>query len=123
MHDDDLDCFRLKNYPVSKDQGVRARPKLRRLPFLKRPVPLAAIQSASQLPGKALAVLLAAYYRGGLTRQSRVTMTTALLEGFGVNRHARYRALAALKEAGLLSVETRHGKNPVVTLPRDEVAE
>lgn len=120
MTEDELECFRLRVEPAAGGgQNVRRR-RYRKAPFLMGPVPLLAIHTAARLPGKALAVLMAAYFRSGLTRQRRVTMTTALLEGFGVDRHARYRALAALREAGLLVVETRHGKNPVVTIPLEE---
>ncbi|NBO91183.1 MAG: hypothetical protein EBV06_02525 [Planctomycetia bacterium] len=43
-------------------------------------------------------------------------LTTAILKRFGVNRKAKYRALASLEDAGLIRVHRELRKNPVVTI-------
>jgi hypothetical protein len=45
-----------------------------------------------------------------------VTLTSAILRRFSVNRKAKYRGLEALEEAGLIRVERRPKKNPIVTI-------
>jgi hypothetical protein len=43
-------------------------------------------------------------------------LTTAILDRFCVNRKAKYWALAALEQAGLIAVPRQLRKNPVVTI-------
>ena len=85
--------------------------------FLKGPVPLPWLQSASKLPGKSLQVGVALWYRAGLEGKSTVTLTNVLLAEFGVDRYAKRRALRHLRDAGLISVLQKNGRNPVVTIP------
>ncbi len=84
--------------------------------FLKGPVPLPWLMVAAQLPGKALAVGIALWFRSGLERSPTVSLPSTLLGLFGVDRHAKARALKALEEAALVAVERGNGKNPIVTI-------
>jgi hypothetical protein len=105
------------NQPVeSRIKERRVGPKHQSHKFLKGPVPLPWLMAAAQLPGKALAVGIALWFRSGLERSEKVTVPTTLLTLFGVNRHAKGRALLALERASLIAVERCHGKNPVVRL-------
>lgn len=84
--------------------------------FLKGPIPLDWLTRAARLPGKALPVALALWFRAGVDRQAGVGLSTVLCQSFGVDRYAKRRALFALEQAGLIQVERQRGKNPRVTL-------
>ncbi len=84
--------------------------------FLKGPIPWAWLTEAAKLPGHVLHIALALWFRAGVTRSETVVLTTMLLKELGVDRHAKYRALRQLEQAGLVSVAHQHGKNPHVTL-------
>jgi hypothetical protein len=84
--------------------------------FLKGPIPLHAIALAARLPGQALAVYLAIHHRSALTRSDSVTLPKALLDQFGVTRDAKARALYALEEASLATVERPSGRAARITL-------
>jgi hypothetical protein len=43
-------------------------------------------------------------------------LPNGILAAFGVDRHAKYRAIERLESAGLISVVRQHGQNPVITL-------
>ena len=71
---------------------------------------------SARLSGKALAVGIVLWFRSGLERNNRVSLPTTVLVLFGIDRHAKARALESLEKASLIVVERRKGKNPVVTL-------
>ena len=100
-------------------KGTKPPKKVRRIQgeFLKGPIPLKWLSTASKLLGKAsLAVGLAIWFEAGRKCKEEVRLTTAVLERFGVNRKAKYRALESLEDAGLISVRREPRKNPVVTI-------
>ena len=84
--------------------------------FLKGPIPLEWLQRAAQLPGKSLHVAIALWQRAGMKKSNGLKLSNKILDGMGVDRYAKRRALKALEGAGLVSVERHHGKNPIVTL-------
>jgi hypothetical protein len=87
--------------------------------FLRGPIPLVWLEQACQLPGRApLAVALAIWWlRGMRDRFDRLPLTSDSLRRFGVfNRQAKDRGLRALERAGLIRVERRQGKNPMVAI-------
>lgn len=93
--------------PPRHDRGQR---------FLKGPIPLGWLSAAGRQPGKALHVANVLWFIAGLTRTKEVKLATASLAEFGVNRHAGYRGLAALEQAGLVAVRRHRGRQPIVTL-------
>lgn len=102
---------------------VRSRSWLPRPPrprrgerFLKGPVPLPWLQAAAALPGKSLHAGIAIWYSAGLARSSSVLLSNVAGEAFGMDRNAKYRALAWLEKAGLIKVERRRGRSPTVTI-------
>ena len=101
--------------PVPGSVAQRLRGK-RQQRFLRGPIPWPWLEAAARLPGKALPVALALRYRAGLERKDSVTLPAGLLTAMGVDRFAKARALAALERAGLIKVERRPGRGPVVTL-------
>jgi hypothetical protein len=84
--------------------------------FLKGPVPLAWLEAAARLPGKSLHAGIALWYAAGVARSAAVPLSNLSGVRFGLDRNAKYRALAWLEEAGLITVERKLGRAPVVTL-------
>lgn len=84
--------------------------------FLKGPVPWAWITAASKLPGKALHVGTAIWFLAGMKNQRTVTLPGKLLKNMEIERNAGYRALNALKKAGLVSLSRHPGRKPEVTV-------
>lgn len=121
----DLERLRLTSTPVSistisppTGQYAFQKQKAKKLVggFL-RPIPLPWLTAASKLRGKSpLSVALALWFEAGRRKSMEVTLTTAILERFSVNRKAKYRALASLEKAGLVSVYRQPRRNPVVTI-------
>ncbi len=109
-----------------KRMRVRATPKaVRRTPpprhvkgegFLKGPVPLAWLEAAARLPGKSLHAGIALWYAAGLLRSASIPLSNLSGLRCGCDRNAKYRALAWLEGAGLVKVERKLGKSPVVTI-------
>ena len=99
--------------------GGGRKPKTKRSAlFLKGPVPLSWLGKAAALPGKGTAwVALALWFKSGLENDSRtVKLTQKDVRHFAVSRWAKSRGLDRLEKAGLISVERRIGKSPVVTI-------
>ncbi len=122
-----MPSFRPEDYTATSREDLEAFVKKkvpRQLhPFLRGPVPLWWLVRAAALPGKALAVGIALWYRKGVTDRDVVRPSWKLWDRFGVGRHAAYRALSNLEAAGLIAVERQVGKNPTVTIttaPRPE---
>ena len=107
-----LDAERLK--VVGK--ATRPRRCARHQRFVKGPLPLPWLARAARLPGKALAVGLAAWYLAGMAKSRTVKLTRATLDQFGVERKAGYRAVEKLESAGLVSVRRHRGRSPVLTI-------
>jgi DNA-binding transcriptional ArsR family regulator len=93
-----------------------AETQRRRGRFLKGPVPWEWIVRASELPGKALIVGLSLWRLSGAIGKATVTLGNNELEPFGIDRAAKSRALTALEGAGLIMVERRRGRLPIVTI-------
>ncbi len=78
------------------------------------------IAAATRLPGKALAVFLAARHRADLTRNREVKLPAALMRALGVTKDAKARALRQLETAGLVGVERRQGRAPIITIKMEK---
>lgn len=109
--------------PFRKRRPPRHKPGQR---FLKGPIPLHWIETAARLPGRSLHTGLALWYAAGLTNSASVSLSNVSSLLFGLDRNAKYRALAWLEEAGLITVERKLGRAPLVTLqaaPGDDAQE
>lgn len=84
--------------------------------FLKGPVPLDWLARAGQLPGKSLHVGIALWFLAGIRRTSSVALPNGILKLFGVDRHAKYRALNWLEQDGLIEQKRHDGCSPIVIL-------
>ena len=84
--------------------------------FLKGPIPWRWIITAARLPGKALHIGIGLWFLAGLTRSRTVKPSNVLLNLMGVTRFSKARGLMELKKAGLIHIDRRLGKNPLVTI-------
>jgi hypothetical protein len=69
-----------------------------------------------KLPRKALPVYLVALLRSRLEKSRTVTLTTCFLQRFGLTRKDKFHALPHLEQAGLIRVQRRDRRNPVVEI-------
>jgi hypothetical protein len=84
--------------------------------FIKGPIPLKWILTASELPGKSLEISMALWFLKGVTRKNTVKLSGKLIRSFGVSRSTFYRGLAAMENAGLISIQRQIGRSPMVTI-------
>lgn len=85
--------------------------------FLRGPIPIEWLTAAARLPGKALAVGVAIWFRVGCQPyDADVSICNTLLSRLGVHRVSGYRGLAALEQAGLVAVTRHRGRCPRVKL-------
>ena len=118
----DPDRLRLPNKPRQAIVRQLARPR-KGEHFLIGPVPLPWLETAARLPGKSLHAGVALWYVAGLMRSPSVSLSNIAGGKFGLDRNAKYRALEWLERAGLIRVERKLGRAPVVTIlvrERDE---
>ena len=111
----DIDRMRLRSARHSV-RGTRLPRHAKGEKFLKGPIPLAWLEVAARLPGKSLHAGIALWYAAGLMRAGSVPLSNVSGHRFGLDRNAKYRALGWLEEAGLITVERKLGRAPVVTI-------
>lgn len=111
----DPERLRLARKPVQTSNRRVVRPR-KGEHFLKGPVPLGWLEVAARLPGKSLHAGIALWYAAGLTRSSTVPLSNLSGARLALDRNAKYRALAWLEGAGLVRVERKLGRAPVVTI-------
>jgi hypothetical protein len=112
-----IDPARLRLTPVTRFATRRPPPRPR--PgghYLKGPIPLDWLSAAARLPGKSLHVGIALWFMGGLHKSRAVPLSNIASLRFGLDRNSKYRALAWLEGAGLVTVERKLGRAPIVTL-------
>ena len=112
---DPFDPSNLKPAPPKIPTGREKRPPRHGQgeKFLKGPIPWRWLELAGALPGKALAVGLAVWREAGCLNDRTVPLN---LSAQPMPRRTAQRALQALAAAGLVSVESRDGRPPLVTL-------
>src|SRR3954465_3511596 len=94
-----------------------ARAARREAQFIKGPLPLGWVARAAQAGHpQALPVLLALRYKTDILRQPWVKPPAAVLRLLGVDKDARSRAIAAMERAGLVQVQRRPGRPPLLRL-------
>jgi hypothetical protein len=125
----DLKALRVKN-PVFKrlpkeerDQaatpvvGKGSRPWHRQGErFLKGPIPLNWLIAAAKQPKSAILLGQALWFLVGTRKSRTVMLSSRLAKEFGVGRKVKTDGLSALEAAGLVSIERRPNKNPIVTI-------
>lgn len=107
--------LRLQGRPAAA-RNLRANRLRKGEHFLKGPISLAWLQAAARLPGKSLHAGVALWYAAGLTRSQSVPLSNLSGGKFGLDRNAKYRALSWLERGGLIRVERKLGRAPIVTI-------
>lgn len=93
-----------------------ADPAARRRKYLRGPVPIDWLSTAARLPGRSLHVGIALWCVREERTPGCVTLSNMSGLQFGLDRNAKYRGLAWLEEAGLVTVQRKLGRSPMVTI-------
>ncbi len=98
--------------------GVRCGRRVSRIrgKFIAGPIDVSWVVQASQLGVKALLVGLALWYLRGLRRSNSFIISNLMMQQWGVHPDAKSRALRKLEKAGLIRIERRGKRSPLVTL-------
>ena len=83
---------------------------------LRGPVSIDWLSAAARLPGRSLHVGIALWTIAGMEKSHIVQLTNVNGRRFGLDRNAKYRALQWLEGAGLIAVDRKLGRAPVVTI-------
>ena len=84
--------------------------------FLHRSISIKWFQRLILLGASPIRVGLVLRLKMILEGTDSITLTTIGLSGFGITRQQKWKGLNALKEEGLVRIESRRGKNPRVTV-------
>jgi len=84
--------------------------------FIKGPISLAWITRASKISSRAMSMGVLLWYWYGLTGSLTVRVSTKRLNEFGISRRTCFRALKDLEDAGLVHVDRKHGRAPLVRI-------
>lgn len=117
-----IDPNRLRLRRTSPLSASPVRPSLRVLgkgqKFLKGPIPLEWLGAAARLPGRTLHAALALWLEAGFRNSLVVPLSNMQGQKFGLDRNSKYRALKWLEQAGLIAVERKLGRSPVITIQK-----
>ena len=123
MNDTTFDPERFKLPPEVAAELARAKPKShgkrskRTEPFLQ--IPHKAIKAGAEVLGShGLLVWLYIFHRVWSDQSNTVVIGNQTLNTWGVSRKIKYRALQLLADAGLIAIEWRKRRSPIVTLNR-----
>jgi DNA-binding transcriptional ArsR family regulator len=115
----EVDRFRMKSRISSVSRDRVPRP-IRGGHFLKGPIPLVWLEKAACLPGRSLHVGIALWFLAGVHKSRVVPLSNHACRRLGLDRNSKYRGLAWLEDAGLVSVKRKMGRAPLVKLQEPE---
>ena len=84
--------------------------------FLKGPIPWGWLTRAARLPGRALHIALALWFKAGAAKTRMVPLSYEELAELGCKRETARRGLGKLEGEGLVSVDRHPGRCPRVTI-------
>lgn len=85
-------------------------------PFLKGPIPMAWLNEAAKLPGKALNLGIAIWWLYGMAKTKTFKLTGKALGQLDISRDAASSALKRLEAQGLIRVQRSPGQRPTVEI-------
>jgi hypothetical protein len=100
--------------PLQKKQS-KPRPRASSVEFVMLPYEQT-LAAAARARNTQLAVLVELTHQRFKTHENPISFDNKVLVAVGINRWAKYDALVGLEAAGLISVEWRLGRSPLVTL-------
>ena len=74
------------------------------------------LTEAARLPGKSLHLGVVLYSMMCAEDSYQVALSNVTTSGFGIDRNAKYRALSWLEGAGLIHVDRKLGRPPLITI-------
>ncbi len=74
------------------------------------------ILRAARLPGKSLHLAIALQFAAFDQRKRQVELGNVAWQRFGVDRNSKYRSLTWMENLGLIAVERKIGRAPIVTI-------
>lgn len=89
---------------------------LRKILFLRGPIPLEWLSRATVLSGKTLNVAIALWWLHGMSNGKPFKLTRAALKHLNVERNAASNGLVRLEQAGLIQVERKIGQRPFISI-------
>lgn len=103
---------------LSTGSPARARSTSKRIKgrFLRGPIPMAWLDAARAVRGKAIHVALEIWHWSFIKGSKTVKLNLSRLARCGVARTTAGRALRDLEDAGLVSVRRAPGRAPIVTI-------
>lgn len=84
--------------------------------FIKGPIPLEWMRTASRCGVRAEAVAILLWYAAGWQRSNPVKLTPSILAELRVHPKTARRILLKMESAGLVAVVSKRGASPMVTL-------
>jgi hypothetical protein len=100
----------------SSDGAAPQRDAKRLVGFIRMPWGWADALASNDVGGKVWAVACHILYETWRAKGQPIKVPNGMLERFGVSRDAKIRALHKLEQLGLVSVEWRPRKSPIVTI-------
>ena len=85
-------------------------------PFLKGPIPMAWLNEAAKLPGKAINLGIAIWWLDGMAKTKTFKLTGKALDQLDISRDAAADALKRLEGRGLIRVQRAPGQRPTVEI-------
>lgn len=86
------------------------------VPFLKGPIPMAWLNEAAKLPGKAINLGIAIWWLNGMAKTKSFKLTGKALDQLYISRDAASSALKRLEAQGLIRVQRAPGQRPIVEI-------
>ena len=84
--------------------------------FVKGPIPFKWIEAASRLGANESRLSWLLWFMHGVTKGASFTVSNDRAKRFGIERRQKYRALASLEKAGLISIDCRSGTAHKITV-------
>jgi hypothetical protein len=115
-HEWDPSELRLETDKVLQSSSRRHRRARMRRAFVAGPIDVQWLSHARKLGVSALWVGLALWYIRGLRKSDRFVVSNRMMRPWNVEPDAKRRALWKLQKAGLIVIDSRERRSPVVTL-------
>jgi hypothetical protein len=110
----------MKRQPTAAGRPCSSRPARLLRPKSVR-IPIGWLSAAARLPGKSLHTGVALWCEAGSAASNKIPLSNVYSLDFGVDRNGKYGALAWLERAGLVTVDRKLGRSPLVTIQRAPV--
>jgi hypothetical protein len=104
-----------KGSPVDLAKTGRKRERVQGL-FIKGPVPMPWLKQAYEQGGPALYLGNCLWLLRGMRKSDTFVVSNVFLQEHGIKPDAKWRALRKLERAGLVRVERRGKRSPMVTI-------